>query len=532
METSIVTNQWPDRVYARPPMARGFMLRAWGMALAFMVVFLALFAPRTAEAGPDYLNSVILLNFSSSAQAYLCGNCHTTWDGGGPGFASRIDFFIHNGTATSSLASTNLTYLTDNDNDGRTNLEEIQMSQSTMRPPQFPTGISTGPNVANNWNWQIPDVDGDGCSHYLSRFTEAGVSPNINVPTSGVARASVVSTAGSTYRRFNPRGWDVDDNDASQGCSAAWTPTTIAVAPGTTTDNVKPGKVNTLSVAALPVGLIPLKWVPVGDDGNGLPGDTTGGKAHSYEIRYTTSFFANGTTGRNPRSPADWEIMHNIPEPDGIDSGGFWSAANDPDSLMQALYEPLPVAPTTPTTIQPCNARFSTGTMTCTAGASYDIKARGSSTVVNAIANGTTYWVAMWTHDGVIKLGAGGTLSTPISVTEQATLSNIIAVTAGNAGVGAAISSITPTTLSATTTVTVNGFGLNSTQAAQMLLTRVDGTVAAAAATPLTYTATGVSGTFNFPIASGTYNLELRTAGTPGVTKAAWVEAVTVGGGE
>ena len=535
METSIVTNHWSGKTYARPLMAQAFMLKAWGVALAFMVVLLALFAPRTAEARPGYLDAVILLNYSTSAQANICGNCHTGWTGNSKAFASRIDFFIYNGLTSSAIPAISPTYAMDSDNDGRTNLEEIQASQlaGTTRPAQ---GAGAAANVTNNWNWQLPDVDGDGCSSYYSRFTEAGVSANIEEPTANPAAAAIVGT-GSNYRRFNPRGWDIDDNDAAQGCSTPnWTNATIITAPGSTLDSTPPGKVNTLSGAALGSAVIPLKWVPVGDDGNGQTGvpGAVGGKAHSYEIRYTTAVngFATGVAGRNPRSPADWEIMHNILEPDEIDSGGLWSSPADPDSLMQALYEPLPeVPPTNGTTIQTCNARNTT----CTVGASYDIKARGTNLVVNAITNLTTYWVAMWTHDGVT--GVTGNLTTPGTVTEQSTLSNIIAVTPG--GAGAAISSISPAspaTFSGTGVVTVNGFGLANLStnalglAYQMVLTNSAGT-AVSIATGLTYPATNangnLTGTFT-SVPAGTYNLELRTSA--GVMKAAWVEAITVAG--
>ena len=392
METSIITNQRLDRIDAQPVMARNMTSKALGVTLAFMVILLAMFTPRVAEAGPSDLDAAIRITFPTSAVANLCGNCHTDWVGLNPSYSSRIDYYIYNVLAPSPIPTTNTMYAMDSDQDGRTNLEEIQASTLAARPAQFPTGVSTGPNVANNWNWQIPDVDGDGCSSYFSRFTEAGVNAAIQTPSSYVAFASIVGT-GNTYRRFNPRGWDIDDNDASQGCSADWTPNSIAIAPGTSTDNTKPGKVNTFSGAALASAAIPLKWVPVGDDGNGngngLPGDQTGGKAHSYEIRYTTAAFATGLAGRNPRSPADWEVMHNIAEPDGIASGGQWSSPSSPDSLMQALYEPRPDVPGT--AIQTCNARNTT----CTAGASYDIKARGTYLVVNAITNGKSkcWWV-------------------------------------------------------------------------------------------------------------------------------------------
>ena len=440
-------------------------------AVMLTLISTALLAPRTAEAWPELLDS-IFFNYNTSAQAYQCGNCHTTWFSAGPGYSSLTDFVLFNPRYTSptSILANNGMYVMDADNDGSSNLAEIKMSQSITRPPQFATGVSTGPNVANNWNWQLPDVDGDGCSTYFSRFTEEGMFGD----TSAVAGASIVGTGTTTnnYKRFNPRGWDMDDNDASQGCSLAWTNTSIAVAPGTSGDFTPPGKVNTLSGAALASGAIPLKWVPVGDDGNGNPGDTTGGKAHSYDLRFTTTAFANGTSGRNPRSAADWRTMFDIRDTNPSYTGTW---ADGSVSLRQALYEPRPDAPSTPTTIQTCNA---IGT-TCTAGASYDIKARGVNVVVNPISNLTTYWIAMLVQDGVTRLGAGGTLTTPVSVTEQSTLSNIIAVTAG--GSGAAISSISPTTLTGTAVVTVNGFGLanlstNALGAAyQMVLTDVAG---------------------------------------------------------
>ena len=162
METSIITNQRLDRIDAQPVMARNMTSKALGVTLAFMVILLAMFTPRVAEAGPSDLDAAIRITFPTSAVANLCGNCHTDWVGLNPSYSSRIDYYIYNVLAPSPIPTTNTMYAMDSDQDGRTNLEEIQASTLAARPAQFPTGVSTGPNVANNWNWQIPDVDGDG----------------------------------------------------------------------------------------------------------------------------------------------------------------------------------------------------------------------------------------------------------------------------------------------------------------------------------------------------------------------------------
>ncbi len=152
METSIVTNQRLDRIDAQPVMARNMTSKALGVTLAFMVILLAMFTPRVAEAGPSDLDAAIRIPFPTSAVAYLCGNCHANWNGPVPGYSSSVDYFIYNGLAPSPISSpiptTNTMYAMDSDQDGRTNLEEIQASTSAARPAQFPTGVSTGPNDA------------------------------------------------------------------------------------------------------------------------------------------------------------------------------------------------------------------------------------------------------------------------------------------------------------------------------------------------------------------------------------------------
>lgn len=481
------------------------------VAVIYTSVVLALFAPQQAEAMASYVPAVITNNYPGSKLGNMCANCHVDWSGGGPYTPWGTDYNLHTMTGGVTPPLTNPLYTYDQDNDGSSSHTELTNSQSATRPA-----------LPNRWFPAYPDKDGDGCILLFNRFGDSGaMTTPYNVTSAGYVGAS------SGFITYGPQGWDVDDNDATQGCSTAW-PTSATpgafVNPGTTTDVTAPAAITNFRANGLLSAAIPLVWTAPGDDG-------TSGAAHNYDLKYTTAAIAAssltcgaGTAACNVRVPADWSKMYD--RNDTMDANGnlTWNTGTAATPLMRAYYEPIP---SVAGAVQACNAIG----QNCAAspGASYILSAKGSGGIqpaTNVIVNGTTYWLAVRASDGVAR--PSGTLNAPGTITENLSLSNIIAVTAGTDG--AAISSISPAILSGASSsinVSVDGFGLNSTQAAQMVLTNSAGT-AVAAATGLSYSATGVAGSFASPIPDGVYNLELRTASA--ITKAAWVNAVTVSG--
>lgn len=492
---------------------------AYVLTRAFVVVMFiwgALLTSHPAEARKNYLPEVTSL-FPGTNLSKTCSNCHADWNGRETRNNAGVAYYLfQSGTA---VTLTNAFFQNDADGDGISTGTEYTNSKSIIRPA-----------LPAKWLPNYADVDGDGCIQLYSRSDENGMP----IAAAGISANGYLG-ASKGFIRYAPQGWDIDDNDATQGCSTAWPATSTPgsfVTPGVTADDTPPARISDLRGIALASAAIPLAWAAVGDDG-------LTGKAHSYDLRYTTAALASakltcgtGSSSCNVRDPAHWNQMYDMADSD-VDgtAGKYLSKANGTLStrsgtwnsgvvspLMRALYEPIP---STPGSTQACTTiQFPS----CIApGASYALTSKGSSVLTNTIVNGATYWLAIRASDGVLKPTH---VENPTGFTENVSpVSNIIAVTAGAAG--AAITTISTATISASTptSVTVTGPGLNSIQAAQMVLANTGGVVVASAA-GLTYGVATVTGTFPSGITPGSYTLELRSAA--GVTKAAWVNAILV----
>lgn len=492
--------------------------------LAIMAfVSVAVLASNPAEARKAFLANVFS-NYPASNLSKTCANCHADWSGKDTRNNAGVAYYIFENGAIplmSGAFSQN-----DSDGDGSSNNTEFTNSQSAARP-----------SLPNKWFPGYADKDGDGCIQLYSRSDENGMP----VTASGIGANGYLG-ASKGFIRFAPQGWDIDDNDATQGCSTAWPTTSKSgafVNPGTTTDVTPPAPITDLRASALAPAAIPLVWTAVGDDG-------MTGASYSYDLRYTTSDLAwtklacgAGTSPCNVRNPADWNQMYDMADSDvdgtagkylGRTGGtmstrsGAWNTGTVAP-LMRALYEPIPG---TPGLMQACNALGQSSSCVSNPGASYVLASKGSGVPTNTIANGMTYWLAIRASDGIVRPSH---VETPTGFTENVSpVSNIIAVTAGPSGTGVAISDISPRVLSVATphmTITVTGFGLTFPAISQMYLTNSAG-VAVAAATNLVTNGTTLTGNFVCPITSGTYNLELRSGTAVATTKAAWVNAITV----
>ena len=492
-------------------------------SFTFVVIGLLAFHPADAR---NTFPAIIVGNYPTSNLAGMCANCHSNWGGSGVGGPSRLDWNLWSYSTSVTPPVGNKFYDIDGDNDGRTIGEEYTSSTSTAVPVQT-AGV---PDVNQNWFPNYPDKDGDGCIQLFNRTNESAYFQTpASITISGVVDPAN-STANKKFVRYTPGGWDVDDNDPSQGCSAPWTATSVPTAPGTTADSSSPPPITDFSSSGLAPAAIPLKWTAVADD---TVGSGTTLPAHDYDIRYTTEAIAT-TAAKSVRSPADWIVMYNMADTN-------WPLNQNPTTfnagtaiapLMRAMYESIP---TMPGSLQACNARGFEATTAGTIcannpGASYVLARKGATFFTNTIEDGKTYWLAVRASDGVVI--PSGTITAPGTFTEHASLSNIVAVTAGTTA-GAAITSSTnyyglSPDNGVSYRITLNGFGLDATNAAQVVLTDTSGAVVDTGTALVRTGTTSVTGSFLCGAPFGTYTLEARTSAGAGVTKAAWVNAVTV----
>ncbi len=475
----------------------------------FTAVITAFISPNAAEAKASYPAAVFSSVYPGTKLATMCANCHSNWGGGDVRYNNGSAYWIFEGGTGTAPAAGSEFYTLDEDMDGSSTDAEYINSQSSSRP-------------ATAWQPNYPDKDGDGCIQLYYRSNEVGLPLQaLNVTSFGYVGGF------RGYTTYGPIGWDIDDNDPSQGCSTAW-PTTASpgsfVNPGVTTDSSPPARIADFRAENLVAGQIPFAWTAVGDDG-------LTGTAHSYDLRYTTVALAapkllcgpSGTSACNVRLASDWEKMYDLPDSVvNMTSGkyipksgavmtvpaGSGSNTGSVNPLMRAFYEPVPVAPGT--TQQ------------------YILRSKGLVYPTNVISNGTTYWAAIKVSDGVLKVDHVETPTT--GFTENVSpFSNIVAVTAGTAG--AAITSYTnyyglSPDNGVTYQITVNGVGLNATNAAQIVLVDSSGAVIDTGTSLARTGDTSITGSFICAKPVGTYTLEARTSG--GVTKAAWVDAVSV----
>ena len=490
-----------------------YVSRATALRLVpiFLVIFIAL-APRPAQA-MQALMADMLTPYQSPVSKLdkNCALCHADWNGRETRNNLGVAYYIFGSTTTNS--TTSIFALLDPDKDGINTTTELTNSQSANLPSN-----------STRWMPGLPDKDGDGCVNLYSRSDENGMPL---VATTIVSYGYVNGPQGPIT--YGPKGWDIDDNDSGQGCNTmtAWptnaTPGSTFTTPGSTTDSTAPGQITNLRASSLASGQLPLTWTAVADDG------TSGVAAYEYDLRYTTESLAlakstcgGGSSPCKVRLATDWSLMWDQADSDidntlgyylGKSGGtltsalGAWNsgAANTP--LMRALYEPLPGSPSATET--------------------FTIQTTGIAHPTNVITNGITYWLSIRTGDGVLKPTH---VETPTGFAENiSSVSNIVAITAGSSG--AAISSYSnnnglPINNVLANAITVNGYGLDSTNAAKMVLVNTSGTVIATAATVSYSGSTAATATFYCPVAAGTYTLEARTSGD--VIKAAWVDAVTV----
>jgi hypothetical protein len=372
--------------------------------------------------------------------------------------------------------------------------------------------------------------------------------------TTGQAMEIDAGTMTNSWPTITPDGWDVDDNDASQG-NAAWNNDT----PGTTTDSQAPPAVTDLRANTLPSNALDFIWTAPGDDPAGGSDETV--PVHHYDMRYTTeaivgalnhsvwtTTYCGGTahdTACDIRNPSHWDDMWNIADCSLLATGGAtanvlfkdlnWSGNADGvgsnetcsddvewnhgvgSPLMRALLEPVPSTPGN-------NETFNMSEITA------GIVTPGLANI-NQIVDGTTYWVAVTSTDGrMIPTGGAGFSNTPTGFTEPGLsgVSNIIAITPGASGAG--IQTYSPASVgdaAPNVTISITGFGLDNITTARLY---DNGTIITCGSfANQTATTLDITCSTNGE-ALGTYDLDLEASGT---LTAAWVDAfeVTSGGG-
>ena len=457
----------------------------------------------------------------------VCGICHASWSGA----AARGDFAL------------NWKLWDDNDGDGNesTTLRSRDVFNiGTTISDIYADASAQAPSDAPYYFLGAADKDGDGYIQIYYRTETTGMPLNqkdmdATVDTTGTMNFSSGGTINAAFIE-PPNGWDTDDNNASEG-NVAWGSNDPTSA--TQNDTTPPDAVSNFGLSALTAGQLDLTWTAPGDDG-------ATGTAHHYDIRYTTDALvtvfiaACGGAQCLVRDTTDWEDMWDIPDCGVIEQGGKqslikgsvgatgtcgggWNTGTG-TPLMRAMYEPAP------------SAGGSTGE-------TYTLKALGHVTGAygvdpNTVTDGTLYWVAIRTSDGVLvptipSPGTNGPFTSNgatggFTETGLASVSNIIGVTAGTSGAGP--SSYSPTAAINNDTsndITMSGYGFSAANANKMTLVNSSGVVQ--------YTASSVNnggapsnaiGTFDCGIAAGTYTLETTTSGD--VTTAAWVNAIVV----
>ena len=541
MQTSIISNQYqrPDSNYARH-----FITGSLLYIFAFMAVLCALLMSHSAQASLTYPANIA----GGTKLQVMCANCHVEWDGGGFGNANRIAQQIWSGYSGETPTNDGFA-LYDMDMDGTV----TGLKSNAAGTGEYSNALSTTTTrPANTVRWvpMFPDKDGDGCIQLYNRLNESGV---MQPPLYIISLGYIGGLRG--FQTYGPRGWDIDDNDATQGCNlnasgVGWptssTPGTGFTNPGSTTDSSSPPQVTDLRGSSLAGAGLPLAWTAVGDDSAGGAGAAVA--AHSYDLRYTqTGLVASkfqcggarsevaGSQGCNVRDPSHWKRLWNIADSDA--TIGTWNAGTGAAPLMRVLYEPIPSAVGLTQTCTSLGVLSTTGA--CPTGASHVIKTVGDVIVKGALTVGTNtitnlqlYWVAIRVSDGV---NIPSTLEGAVVTEHISPVSNIVGITAGASG--ALISTFnggtTPVALSGTTaSVSVIGKGLTAANAARLFLTDTTGAIIREATITTAGTSTGttpVVGTFNvLNLTPGSkYTLETRTASGTDAT-AAWVDAVTI----
>lgn len=461
--------------------------------LPFFIFSIIALTPGTGNAMNGYL-STIVGQFPNTPNT--CGLCHADWTGKGPRNNFGVMFWRDNGNNL-TLSATAQTW--DPDFDNKTTAVELGAS-----PGKYPG---------------YADKDGDGCIQLMGRRDEGGLVERMT------AVPATAPTAAETC-------WDIDDNDPTAGNISWNTNPTITIYSADTTP---PAAVADLRASSLGTGTqLPITWTAPGDDGNI-------GTAHDYDIRYTTEALVSAFTTQcaggqcNVRNPSHWQTyMWDIPDcnvdganinstnalitkagntavvsscsSDGSVSAGWNTGEKAP--LMRVLLEPVPLL------------AGNSQSMT--------IASIGAALSTNRILNGTTYWVAMRSSDGVV-LPDFFNDATKLWQENLSNISNIVALTAGTTTTGAAIQSYTSTLgKSATSVVDVHGLGLGASGIITQgrLYDATLGTITCSIDGP-TRTDIYLKLTCNTSAATnGQYDLDLRNASS--VTKAAWVDGVQI----
>ncbi len=443
--------------------------RGWAtlsLLLAFVVFAFMVFTPRDADAMNGYMVDIVAQfnagvngNELAPGGADVCGGCHNDWGGRETRSNWAVMYLLYDNNtqsvgdgAVEVLEGASVNYPgyssfwdLDSDMDGIDNYTETLNAQN----------ITT--DGSSNWFPMYPDKDGDGYIQLIYRQDANGM-PGL-----------MVGFFGDAFKggdlNYIPLGYDIDDNDPSQGHSSAWpTAKNGSMTMGTTADTYNPEPISDFRAGAMGVGTeLALQWsAPADDDPAGAGTQTTIG-AHNYDIRFTTDAIiaayntANATTF-NIANMTDWVTMYDLADTDVDDStglylhktlgeqgsaGGVWNLG-EVTPLMRALGEPVPNA-------------------TVGATDTHTIKTMGVAKIWAPITSGTTYWLNNITSDGVLRL-TGGTAGIEIEAaggfTENISYSNLIAITAGDGSVsGDYITSVTPVDVTTGgTLVTLNGF--------------------------------------------------------------------------
>ncbi|MCK5237484.1 MAG: hypothetical protein KAR06_10925, partial [Deltaproteobacteria bacterium] len=398
--------------------------------LILAAVFIAFsLKPNQAQA-TNSLNSTVMTEIPGSPAT--CGKCHNDHSGK----ARRNNFgvlrYIFDG-GSATMASTGEGAM-DTDLDGVTTAVELAAGN-------FPG---------------YPDRDGDGYVQFSAR-----------VDSGGVIYPAVTITG--KYTPAGPvLGWDVDDGDSGQGNIATWS--AAASANGSeSTDVTPPDAVNNLRSSGVGTTAMNLAWTAPGDDGST-------GTAHSFDIRYIDDGNGGPSSGYDLRDPADWVIMWDIPDCDVDDTTGSVAGITTAGTLATeakcsnggVLWNTGKIGPVMRVLNEP---------VTQVAGTSQSktVSSIGSAAIryTNVIANGTLYWYAMRTSDGVAV----------VDLLEDATIviregispvSNIVAITAGPAGTGVGIQSFNTSVYNVTVgqaagqSFTVEGYGFTLVDTAKL----------------------------------------------------------------
>jgi hypothetical protein len=300
------------------------------MLLSFLLLLLA-FVPGPAFAMKGYLTDIIS-TYSDQTRFDTCGDCHASWTGAKARGDLAVNYKMWDYTGSTG------------------------MSTALLKIDMYNIGISNDWRVANQTsNAPYPftgsmDKDGDGYIPLIFRTERAGTALAMTDICSSCSKGGGNTGAFITP----PAGWDMDDNNATQG-NVPWNWNSVAnqttLATYFSNDAAAPTPITDLRLdmvwidgpggGVMPAHAIPMTWTAPADDDPAAPGAVEiTVPVHHYDIRYTTELVLNnynagfaasgrlcsaveeltGSSACQIRNPAHWHTLFYVSDC-GVNSG-------------------------------------------------------------------------------------------------------------------------------------------------------------------------------------------------------------------